>query len=307
MFRGNLAHTGVYDGLGVPKLTGIKWKFHTDGLIISSPAVVNESVFFGSTDGNLYAIDRGSGASKWKFATKARVVSSPAIAGDTLFIGGWDSYFYAIDAASGKEKWRFKTGEDPDIHNQVGIQSSAAVVDGAVYFGCRDSNFYALDAVTGRKRWSFSNKGSWVVASPAVLNGRVYFATSDSELLHALDTKSGREIFSLKFHFPFFASPAIAGNTLYIGSHDGKLTAIDLKTQARSWEFQTDASRQKLAAFSKPDGSPNYEAVFRSSFYDDLVAGVVRMQSVGTILSSPVIAGGVVYFGSNDGNLYALR
>ena len=27
------------------------------------------------------------------------------------------------DAATGKEKWRFKTGEDPDIHNQVGIQS----------------------------------------------------------------------------------------------------------------------------------------------------------------------------------------
>jgi outer membrane protein assembly factor BamB len=411
MFRGNLAHTGVYDGVGVPKLTGIKWKFHTDGLIISSPAVVDGLVYVGSTDGNLYAIDRNSGAMKWKFETKARVVSSPAvagglvyfssydgyfyavdattgklkwnfknagerrfaamhihgslpaaetmpdpfdcylsspavwkgavyfgsgdgnvyaldattggirwkfhtgdvvhaspaIAGGTLFIGSWDSYFYAIDAASGKEKWRFKTGEDPDIHNQVGIQSSAAVVDGTVYFGCRDSKFYALDAITGRKKWSFSNQGSWVVGSPAIQNGKVYFATSDSELFHALDTASGREIFSLKFHFPFFASPAIAGNTLYIGSHDGKLTAIDLRAHARAWEFQTDDSRLKLAAFSKPDGSPNYEAVFRSSFYDDLIAGVARMQSVGTILSSPVIAGSVVFFGSNDGNLYALR
>jgi outer membrane protein assembly factor BamB len=38
-----------------------------------------------------------------------------------------------------------------------------------------------------------------------------------------------------------------------------------------------------------------------------MIAGVARMQSVGTILSSPVIAGRVVYFGSNDGNLYALR
>ena len=72
--------------------------------------------------------------------------ASPAIADGTLFIGSWDSYFYALDAATGKEKWRFKTGEDPDIHNQVGIQSSAAVTDGVVYFGCRDSNLYALDA-----------------------------------------------------------------------------------------------------------------------------------------------------------------
>jgi len=44
-----------------------------------------------------------------------------------------DSFFYALDAATGQEKWRFKTGEDADIHNQVGIQSSPAVADGVVY------------------------------------------------------------------------------------------------------------------------------------------------------------------------------
>ena len=92
----------------------------------------------------------------------------PAIADGVLFIGSWDSYFYAIDASTGKEKWRFKTGEDPDIHNQDGIQSSAAVADGMVYFGCRDSHLYALDAKTGEKKWAFGANGSWVVSSPAV-------------------------------------------------------------------------------------------------------------------------------------------
>jgi outer membrane protein assembly factor BamB len=411
MFRGNLAHTGVYDAIGVPRLTGVQWKFHTGGLIISSPVIANGSVYVGSTDGYLYAVDVDSGRLKWKFETKARVVSSPAVAGGlvyfssydgwfyavnaadgkpkwkfnngaerryaakhihgalpagetmpdpfdcylsspavwngavyfgsgdsniyalnagtgelkwkfhtgdvvhaspaisggTLFVGSWDSYFYAIDATSGKELWRFKTGEDPDIHNQVGIQSSAAVADGVVYFGCRDSNLYALDAMTGKKRWSFSTKPSWVISSPAILNGKVYFATSDSALFYGLDAATGRQITLLRFKFPFFSSPAIAGNTLYIGSHDGKLTAVDLTTQRRAWDFQTDASRQKLAAFSKPDGSPNYQAAFASDFYDDLIAGVARMQSVGTILSSPVVVGREVYFGSNDGNLYALR
>ena len=410
MFRNDLAHTGVYNAVGVPRLTGLKWKFHTGGLIVSSPAVANGLAYVGSTDGYLYAVDIKSGAMQWKFATKARIVSSPAVAsglvyfasydgwfyaidassgklkwrfnnagerrfaashihgalpaaeimpdpfdcylsspaiwhgtvyfgsgdgniyalnaatgavqwkfkagdvvhaspaisGGTLFVGSWDSYFYAIDAVSGKEKWRFKTGEDPAIHNQVGIQSSAAVVDGTVYFGCRNSHLYALDALTGKVKWSFSTGSSWVISSPAVLNGRVYFATSDTALLYALDGGSGKQIFTLKFHFPFFSSPAIAGNTLYIGSHDGKLTAIDLARGARAWEFQTDASRQKLAAFSKPDGSPNYQAAFASDFYDDVIAGLARMQSVGTILSSPVVTGSAVYFGSNDGNLYAL-
>jgi eukaryotic-like serine/threonine-protein kinase len=411
MFRGNPQHSGVYDAAGVAKFSLVKWKFHTAGQVISSPAASGGVVFAGSTDGNFYAVDQESGKLKWKFEAKSRIASSPAVAnglvyfgaydgnfyavnaatgqlnwkfktggerryagthlhgsqpaaetmpdpfdfylsspvvwngevffgsgdgniyaldaasgglkwkfktGDvvhaspaiadgTLFVGSWDSYFYALDTATGKEKWRFKTGEDPDIHNQVGIQSSAAVVDGVVYFGCRDSNFYALDAATGQKKWTFSNHGSWVISSPAVRDGKVYFGTSDSGLFHVLDAKSGSPIFSLKFQgWPMFSSPAIAGNTLYIGSHMGKLIAIDLANQQTSWTFDTDGAKQNSAAWTKADGTPNYEAAFASDFYDDIVAGVSKMMAIGTILSSPVVVDRTIYVGSADGNLYAL-
>src|SRR5207248_6667023 len=122
---------------------------------------------------------------------------SRVIADGIVYVGSWDSYFYALDAATGKERWRFKTGEDPDIHNQVGIQSSAVIAEGTVYFGCRDSNVYALDSRTGQKKWIFNNKGSWVISSPAVAKGRLYFATSDSGQLHALDANSGVSLSSL--------------------------------------------------------------------------------------------------------------
>ena len=148
-------------------------------------------MYFGSGDGNVYALDVATGAVKWKFKTGDVVHASPAIADGVVFIGSWDSYFYALDAATGAEKWRFKTGEDAEIHNQVGIQSSAAVVDGVVYFGCRDSHLYAVDALTGEKKWAFSTKESWVISSPAVKGGKVYFATSDSGLLYQLDAKTG--------------------------------------------------------------------------------------------------------------------
>ena len=61
MFRGNPSHTGVYDASGVPKLSGVKWKFHTNGYVISSPAVANGLAYVGSTDGNLYAVDLQAG------------------------------------------------------------------------------------------------------------------------------------------------------------------------------------------------------------------------------------------------------
>jgi outer membrane protein assembly factor BamB len=411
MFRGASQHTGVYAGPGVPQFGKIKWQFHTDGQVLSSPAVANGTLYVGSSDHFLYALDLAAGTQKWKFKTESRITSSPAVSGGlvyfgsfdsnfyavdattgkekwrfktagerrfaakhlhgaepaaetmpdpfdfflsspvvwngavyfgsgdtniyaldaasgalkwkfktgdvvhaspaisdgTLFVGSWDSYFYALDAASGKEKWRFKTGEDPDTHNQVGIQSSAAVADGVVYFGCRDSNFYAVDATTGKQRWSFSNKGSWVIASPAVVDGKVYFGTSDTGLFHSLDAKSGTALFSLDFkHWPMFSSPAIAGELAYIGSHLGKLLAINLKTQKLAWTFETENSKKNGGSYTKADGTPNYEAVFSDFFYDNMVAGVQQMMSVGAILSTPVVANGTIYVGSADGNVYAL-
>jgi outer membrane protein assembly factor BamB len=309
----------------------LKWKFQTEGerrfeakhlhgsepasesmpdpfdFYLSSPAVWGGAVYFGSGDGNVYALDAPTGALKWKFHTGDVVHASPAISDGTLFIGSWDSYFYALDAANGKEKWRFKTGEDHDIYNQVGIQSSAAVMDGIVYFGCRDSNFYALDAATGQKKWAFNNKGSWVITSPAVHDGKVYFATSDTSTLYALDARSGTTVFSLNFnHWPMFSSPAIAGSKLYIGSHQGKLIAIDLASQKPAWTFETDAAKQSGPALTKPDGTPNYEAAFGDNFFESMVIGVNKMMSVGAMLSSPVVVNNVIYVGSTDGFLYAL-
>jgi eukaryotic-like serine/threonine-protein kinase len=193
------------------------------------------------------------------------------------------------------------------IHNQIGIQSSPAVAGGMVYFGCRDSNFYAVDALTGKQVWAFPNKGSWAIASPAVLDGKVYFATSDSGLLHAVDAKSGTILFSLdNKHWPMFSSPAISGDTLFIGSHEGKLLAVDLKAQKFAWSFQTDGSKTNGPTYTKPDGSPKYEAAFFDFFYDDMVVGVQKMMSVGAVLSSPVVANGTIYFGSTDDGIYAL-
>jgi outer membrane protein assembly factor BamB len=111
----------------------------------------------------------------------------------------------------------------------------------------------------------------------------------------------------LKFTWPIFSSPAIAGDVLYFGSDDGKLRAIDLKAQKVTWEFQTEASKQNLAALSKPDGTPNYAAVATESFYDTMVTAVNKLYEVGMIVSSPVVVDSVIYFGSMDGNLYAIN
>ena len=68
----------------------------------SSPTVVNGRVYFGSGDGNVYAVDASTGVLQWKFATGDVVHASPAVAGNTVYVGSYDSRFYAIDAESGQ-------------------------------------------------------------------------------------------------------------------------------------------------------------------------------------------------------------
>jgi eukaryotic-like serine/threonine-protein kinase len=333
VYRGHV-YFGSYDGniYSVDAKTGEQhWKFASEGerrftgrhlhgqdpsgesmpdpfdYYLSSPTIVQDTVYIGSGDGNVYALDAASGALRWKFHTGDVVHASPAIANGIVYIGSWDSYFYALDAKSGQQRWRFKTGEDHDIANQVGIQSSATIADGVVYFGCRDSNLYALDAATGAKKWVYSNKGSWVISTPIANDGTLYFATSDSGLFNAVDSKTGALKYSLSFHhWPMFSSPAIAGRSLYIGSNSGTLMAIDLDRHAATWVFSTDGANRNAAALTQKGGDPNYGAVFSDNFYDDMVLGVWKMLSIGAVLSSPVIERDMIYFGSTDGNLYAI-
>ncbi len=277
-------------------------------IFTSSPAVANGKVFFGSGDGNVYAVDAQTGTLQWKFATKDVVHSSPAVVNNTVYIGSWDSYLYAIDADTGQEKWSFKTGEDNTIHNQVGFQGSPTVVDGTVYVGCRDAHVYAVDAATGRKKWDYPTSKSWVIGTPAVRDGMVYVGTSDSSSFMALDAKTGRLRFNFKAGAYIFSSAALAGDLAYVGSHNGKLYAIDAKTGKQAWEFQTEASKKDPMKVLNLDGTLNPDA-FAPIFGDfqDMYIHAYKFMSVGAIMSSPVVDKGVVYFGSMDGNLYALQ
>ena len=274
----------------------------------SSPAVADGLVFFGAGDGGVYAADAATGVLQWSFRTGDVVHASPAVAGGTVYVGSFDSRLYALDARSGQLKWSFQAGLDPAIHNQEGFQSSPAVDGGVVYVGCRDAHVYALDAATGKRLWSYPTGKSWVIGTPAVRDGVVYAGTSDSSRFMALDAKTGRLRFNVDTKAYVFSSAALAGPRAYVGCHNGALYAIDAGSGRIDWTFRTDGSkadplklldaelRLDQAAFAPVTGD-----------FGDMYVDFYRFTTIGGILASPAVAGGIVYFGSLDGKLYALR
>lgn len=80
-----------------------QWAFETSN-IRSSPTVVDGTVFAGSTDDHLYAVDAATGEQEWAFETDRwqSVNASPTVVDGTVFVGSHDHHLYAVDATTGE-------------------------------------------------------------------------------------------------------------------------------------------------------------------------------------------------------------
>src|SRR5258708_18415425 len=211
-FRGGSEHPGVYEAPPLARFTQLKWKFTTQGKVFSSPAVVGNTIFFGSADHFLYSVDSATGKQDWKVEGGSGIRSSPTVSGGAVFFTSYDSDFYALDAETGKLRWKFKTagehrftakhvhGSQPAAESMPDpydvFLSSPLVWHGAVYFGSGDGNVYALDVATGALRWKFQT-GDVVHASPVIANGALFIGSWDS-WFYALDAATGQQKWRFK-------------------------------------------------------------------------------------------------------------
>ncbi|HEY1547106.1 MAG TPA: PQQ-binding-like beta-propeller repeat protein, partial [Kofleriaceae bacterium] len=150
---------------------------------------------------------------KWKLHTGGPVVASPTLADNRVYVGSYDGNLYALDAATGAVAWKRDLG--------ARIASSAAVSDGVVYVLGYDAKLHALDAATGAPKWTFATKGE-----------HRFTATHLHGALPAAEAMP--DPFDV-----FLSSPAISGGLVYFGSSDGDVYALDTKTGAQRWKFQT--------------------------------------------------------------------
>jgi outer membrane protein assembly factor BamB len=323
MFRGNAAHTGVYDADGPVNLGGVLWRFPTMGPVRSSPVAAGDVVYVGSTDGNLYALDRTTGAERWRVDVKSPVSSSPAVTRGLVIFGSRDGAFHAVDAASGAFRWRFDTG--PLVPWEWGFEgwdvytSSPVVVDSVVVFGAGDGVLYALDVATGGELWRFTTEGR-IRSSPAATDGTIFVGSTDGRV-YAVDLETGRERWRHEISGPsvrsadlgvdrksIIASAAVAGGTVYIGSRDGYMYALDKDSGERRWRVNHEGSW----AMSSPAVLENilYSGTSDGRWVHALDADsgeeLWRFVGAGYTWSSPCLAGDVLYVGDGGGYLRAL-
>jgi outer membrane protein assembly factor BamB len=247
--------------------------------------------------------------------------SGGTVEGNNLYIGTMDGRLVAVNTDNGSRLWSaklemgatsgggFGCAQGP---TSVAIYGSPAVSDNLVYVGGYNGKVYAYPTA-GREdpKWIYPRQGNLsgsIVGSLVTDEGRVYFASA-SGWVYALDTAEGYKVWSFSTGEKIWSTPAIAGDTLFIGTFGKKLYALNADNGTEKWEkpFETEGA---VVAPPAVDGNTVYIGSFDRNLYAlDMATGSLKwkFKADNWFWAKPVIYNDVVYAGCLDGKVYALN
>lgn len=259
------------------------WRCVLDGDVLHSPAAFDGKVFVVTNRGTTYAVDADSGDVVWsrnmwgKYSTfDYHKLPAPVVPYDGNVIVACEyGPVVMYDGKTGRALFRH---EDPTPSKRYLYFSGPFAHKGVLYWANRYHTL-AQDIASGRTLWETDTRklGTRGVAMGVVSHG-VFYQNSAASLM-AFDAKSGK----LLWHQPTrsgcwaVASPVVGERCVIGGGAERVCLARD--TGRRVWTFETRLGKRQAAQ------NRHHK-----------LAGQ----------STPCVAGDVIYFGGEDGVLYAL-
>ena len=226
-FRGGPDNAGVAEG-DLPAKPELRWTFRAEDGFAATAAIVGGTVYAGSLDGRLYALDLASGKERWRYQAADAIKSSPLVAGGTVYFGDEAGNLHAVDAASGEKRWTFTA--------DAAITASPALAGGCLLAGSYDNRLYCLDPESGKPKWTAETDG-YVHATPAVTAGGEAVVAGCDGWLRRLRLADGREMGKVELGGYAAASPALAGGRAFVGTFENRVVAVDLAAGKLAWTF----------------------------------------------------------------------
>jgi outer membrane protein assembly factor BamB len=218
-----------------------KWRYHTKRPIVASPAIGKEAVFLGSSEGTFRALELTSGKLLWQFENVGGFVETkPLLYEGEVIFGAWDEHLYALDEKTGRLIWKWK-GDKPGV-----LFSPAAcwpvAANGRVFIAAPDRYLTALNAKTGAQLW---RSGAHAVRESIGISedqSRFYVRTMQ-DFFYAFSTADSKPValWELKANFGYDINSAMLvekGGTLFYGTKNGVIFALDGKTGKLKWQHK---------------------------------------------------------------------
>ena len=227
----------------------------------SAGTVSDGTLFIGSREGRLVAINVADESESRRWSTQLKAVSqgglfgcspamggtgcgtgasgvaiygTPVVSGDRVYMGGYNGKFYSYDVATLQVDDVF-----PPEGNLEPIVGGAVTSHGKIYFGNTDGNLYALNADSLLMEWVFPT-GDKIWATPAVSDGTVYIGSFDKKL-YAVNAADGSQKWARETEGAIVATPLVDNGIIYVGSFDKNLYALNAADGGIKWQFTAES------------------------------------------------------------------
>lgn len=319
-YRGSMG--SGYTGENIHPPLGLKWKLKLQAdemqkkRAFNPPIVIDDIIYFGSPDGNFYALDVDTGYMKWFVQTKGAVNSVPVADDENVYFGSNDGRVYAVSRLDGQEKWNFYTGQTVQslvarykdmviftsdtgatyfldlngkpvfqLPNPVWSHHTFQVYDGIIYWAPLGRSFGAYDIDKRTFLWTVDINAPYALwySFPALDDKLVYFGSSfykglDTELnYYAYDRKTGEPVWQKTDTFDLGSRAEVNQNTIFLDH----VELLDYMAPSLWKDLVIFTSGDtKIRAFKKETGEIAWEKKFDYPFS-----------------SAPTVAGDRIYVG----------
>jgi outer membrane protein assembly factor BamB len=298
---------------GIDVVSGaIEWRVARDGGPLSMPAIGAGPrgrilVYLDGPGPNV-----GGGAPEGSPSASAAPSGSPSTTGPGPSPTGSDeqsdvSTLVAVSLADRTELWRTPLGETS--------RSGVTIAGTNAFVGDRGGTVYAVSLESGTITWSAAMDGL-VDSAVAVADGRVVAVARNTDtaqvVVAAFDEATGERAWpalAIQANSTAGTAPSAGGGSLFIGSADRRVRALDAKGGSERWATLV------LSLFS-PATSLAFDD--ESVFAADIAGGLYLLDATDggrgwsyhlnevVLRSSPVVSGSTLLLGLGDGRLVAL-
>jgi len=298
----NAARTRFNPLIGLRPPYHVKWRFKAGALLEFPPSIYDNDLYVCTEHGAvicLNAVDRRV-IWRYKLPPGSQFASTPTVDATSVYVTSLAGRFLVLDRLTGKWKWGL---------SGIGrSESSPLLWHGRVFFGSESGNVYAMSLANHKLVWHYQTGGA-VKGAPAELGGRlvvgsyngsVYCLSYSGSLLWRRST--GGVLSSNQF----YATPALAYDTAYVGGTGGGIYAFDLHNGGLRWSFATGGYVYSSPAVWR-------DMVFEGSYDDyfyalNAASGrlVWRFYAGAPVSGSPTVLNGIVYVSSFVGRTWGL-
>ena len=254
----------------VTQISSQLWSANLGSRIRSSPVVAGDAVYVATTDGYVYALSLLDGSKAWQYPTEGdgigSVTAGLTFADGVIYAGTEEGRLDLIDAESGQTlctaTWRQASRWPPSSRMARSMCPPGAIRSSP----CRP----APATARFRDRLPLYATETAVEVAPAIVGDHMYLPAG--EFLYSLDLKTNLDYSESwspsKVHTNSMisAAPVVTSDTVYFGTQDGTVYAVDAETGDQRWQWHTGNS----------------------------------------VWASPTVIDGAVFIASGDGKVYAV-